>query len=413
MKKIMLILLITTSPVFSQETDSISLFDCFEWAVNNYPLYSQKNLNDQVSQYRISNISKSWLPSVNANGQATYQSDVIETSFFTAPHDQYKLYLNINQNIYDGGISRQQKEMEYTNLDLSQQQLEVNFHNLKQQVSSVYFSLVMITKSHEQLNLMLNDLKEKHKAIEVAVNNGAALPSSEQSLRAEILTLQQQSDELVNKKNSLIDVLKQLTGKDINNETLLSVPEMTEMNDSLQPRPEMRLFDYQQQLIDNNIGLSQSLKRPKFYAYSEAGYGKPGLNFLNDKFETYYIVGLGLKWNLFDWGELKNNKRSAEAQKNIIELKKDDFNRNIDIALQNELAYIKNFQDAIDKDKEITALRSEIAAGAFSRFKNGTATATDYITEVNAELKAKLQMEIHKISLVQSLINYQLIKGDI
>ncbi len=399
--------------VTAQLSDSITLSECFDRAVTNYPLYEQKELNNRASEYRISNFSSSWYPSVSLEGQATYQSDVIETSFFTAPHDQYKVYLDINQNLYDGGIARNRKNLENTNLEIIQKQLEIEFHTLKQQVSSTFFSIIMMRKNSELLRLMLDDLKEKHSTVEVSVKNGVLLPSDEQALRAEMLKLEQQADELVYKENSLSDILRELTGSNISAETRLIAPEVTGTEENIEPRPETALFGYQKSLIADGINIDKSLRQPKFFAFTQAGYGKPGLNMLNTSFDTYYLVGLGLKWNLVDWGVLRNKKKLADIQKQVVDMKTDNFNRNINIALQSELADINNYRDALTGDEEIISLRKKIADAAFAGLENGTVTSAEYLMKANDELQAKVQLEMHKILLKQSIINYQLIKGDI
>ena len=97
----------------------------------------------------------------------------------------------------------------------------------------------------------------------------------------------------------------------------------------------------------------------------------------------------------------------------MIDLKKENFNKSIGIALQNELSNIENYRSAIKKDEEIIKLRSNITKNVYSQFENGIITATQYLTEANAEIQAKIELETHKILLIQSVINYQLIKGDL
>lgn len=404
------------------QIDSLNLLECFDLSENSHPLYKQKQLNDQITEARSSNLSKLWLPSLSVEGQATYQSDVVEVDFgnflpqqipaFSATHDQYKIYMSLEQKIFDGGIIKQQKALENSTYLVNQQQLEVNFHQTKQQVAAVFFSIVSLTENIKLFEVLKNDLTERYKSIEVAVENGSVLLSNALVLKAEILKIEQQISELQNRKMAQAEILSMLTGMDIKDQTVFEWPGEI-ITDTTGSRPEIVLLDLQKELANSGLSVEKSLNKPKVFAFSQAGYGKPGLNMLNTEFDTYYIIGVGLKWKFYDWGELKNKKRIAEYQKNTIDLKKDDLNRNISIALQNELANIENYNDAIRRDEEIISMRKEIVKSALVQFENGTITANQYLTESNAELQAKIQLETHKILLAQSQINYMLIKGDI
>ncbi|NJK84990.1 MAG: TolC family protein [Bacteroidales bacterium] len=104
-----------------QYADTVSLIQCFEKAEIIHPLNGQKPIYQEISDKRTSNLSKAWLPSFNLEGQATYQSDVVEVDFskfmpqqsfsFTSPHDQYKIYLSLEQKIYDGGLIKTKKRL--------------------------------------------------------------------------------------------------------------------------------------------------------------------------------------------------------------------------------------------------------------------------------------------------------------
>ena len=37
---------------------------------------------------------------------------------------------------------------------------------------------------------------------------------------------------------------------------------------------------------------------PRIGAFVQGGYGRPGLNMLEDSFEPYYVAGVRLSWNL-------------------------------------------------------------------------------------------------------------------
>ncbi len=413
MKKSIFFLLLITYNLIAKSQDTINIWNCFQQAEIHHPLFRQQEINDKSSELDRLNITKSWFPSVSLDGQATYQSDVVGFGNFTSPHDQYKIYLDINQQLYDGGISKSRKNMEESNLDINQQKVKLEFHDIKSQVSSVFFSILNLKKNLKLLSLSHEELTDKLKTILVGIKNGVLLPENEYVLKAEILKIEQQKDQLMYRISANVEILNKLTGFDVTDKNIFAIPYDAEISDSISDRPEIQLFEYQKMLIDNKIDLTKSMIRPKVFAFTQAGYGKPGLNMLNNKFETYYIAGIGMNWNLIDWGETRNKIKIDDLQKETIDLNKNNFNRNISIAMKNELANVDYYKSAIIKDKEMVELRGKIKENAYTKLQNGTITATDYLTESNAELSSRLQLETDKILLVQSIINYQLIKGDI
>ena len=97
----------------------------------------------------------------------------------------------------------------------------------------------------------------------------------------------------------------------------------------------------------------------------------------------------------------------------MITTQENTFNKQVNVALRNERSRIKNFEDAIETDKQIINLREEVSESARLKLDNGVITSTDYITELSKETQAKIAFETHKIQLVQSKVNYLYIKGEI
>jgi len=79
----------------------------------------------------------------------------------------------------------------------------------------------------------------------------------------------------------------------------------------------------------------------------------------------------------------------------------------------NRLASIKKLEEALKRDDQIVELRSRVARTSASRLENGVITSTDYLTDLNAETIAKINLQTHKIQLVLSKANYLLAKGNL
>ena len=133
---------------------------------------------------------------------------------------------------------------------------------------------------------------------------------------------------------------------------------------------------------------------------------------LSNNFETYYILGASLKWTLWDWSKNRKDKQVLDLQKKMVQDKRETFDMNLNIDLQNRLAVIQKLEEALKRDNQIVELRSRITKTSASRLENGVITSTDYLTDLNAETVAKINLETHKIQLVQAKANYLLAKGN-
>ena len=133
-------------PAISRQPASVLTIDsCYSLAKKNYPLMKQIALIEKTKEYSIDNASKGYLPQLNLNGQATYQSDITQIPI-TLPNmiipalskDQYKIYGEINQSLTDFFVINQQKELIKSNTVAEEQKIEVGLYRLKERINKIY-----------------------------------------------------------------------------------------------------------------------------------------------------------------------------------------------------------------------------------------------------------------------------------
>jgi outer membrane protein TolC len=71
-KQIVLLFLLPVQSMLAQEP--VTLDQCQQWARENHPVLQQKGLYQQIAELKKVNDATAYLPQVNLNGQATYQS---------------------------------------------------------------------------------------------------------------------------------------------------------------------------------------------------------------------------------------------------------------------------------------------------------------------------------------------------
>jgi len=404
----------------------LTLKECYDRAMTATVLAGEKATYSDILKLKDNNLSKGWLPTFDANANVVYNSEVVDISNVLAsvpipgladaieplPKEQYRITMDINQVIYDGGAIKSARELEKAEFKVNSQQTEIDLYNVKAQINSVYFNILLLVRQKELLNNFLEVINKRLVSMQSALNNGVITKSDINVITSEKIRTEQQLGENEIRKNALLKILSDLTGSEIDQDTEMIIPDPAgEMSGEI-TRPELALFDLRKEQLDAGLKLVRSKQLPKAAGFATLGYGNPpGNNFFKDEFASYYILGAGLKWNIFDWNKAKNEKQVITLQKEIIETRKTDLTDNLRRMLNSKEAEIASLQSLIEKDSELISLRKSITAAAESQYENGTITATDLLNEMNSERQVIINYEIHKINLAMARIEYLNISG--
>jgi len=426
-KRHLIILLIAITGGRAAEGQKIiTLKECYERAYAAAPISAEKGFYDNIWQIKDKNLSKGWLPSLDANGSLVYNSSVVDmTDVIGAlpvpgiadlikplPHEQYKITVDINQMIYDGGSIKSARALEKADLQINEKQNETDLYKLRGQVNNCYFNIMLLDRQKELLQNYLELINRKISSLRSAVESGVILNSDIDVLLSEKIKLDQQLAENGIRKTYLLKILSDLTGSEIDASTQFVIPAAKEeLTDDL-ARPELQIFDLRKEQLDASLQLIQSKRMPKAFGFATLGYGNPpGSNFFKDEFAPYYILGAGIKWNIFDWNKAKNEKQIVSLQQNLLDSRKDDLTDNLKRLLDAKQAEISSIESLILTDTELINLRKRISNAAESQYENGTITATEYLNELNSENQARINYEIHKINLAMARVEYLNICG--
>lgn len=406
---------------YTQTKQVITLDDCYNASINNYPNLKQMDMDVQISKLNKQNIQANYLPSLNLNGQVSYQSDVtkvpISVPGINIPimaKDWYNLNLDVEQLIYDGGLIHNRKKIADADLDIAHQKLQIEFYQLKDQVNRIYFGIILSRKTIEILAVLKKNLEATIADAEVAFNNGVLLSSDVDALKVEYNLVLQQIVEKHEDQRALIAGLHILTALDISNADQLVVPDVQVVTEKfVNNRPEYMLLGKQQTKIEILSELSKAKQRPVFMAFGQAGYGRPGYDMLNDKFDTYYKVGARLHWNIWDWHQVKRERSVLSVQNEIINTQKQSFDQKLKADLETKMAAIRKAEQLISTDETIVSLQQNVVNTANVQLKNGSLTTTNYVIELNKQVKAQLNLEVHKLQLVYSKYQYNITLGNL
>ena len=420
-----------------------TLDECQGLARENYPLIKQYGLIELSTEYSVSNASKAYLPQLSFNAQATYQSDVASfpdemlnaykqmgVDMKGLNKDQYRVALEVNQMIWDGGLTQAQKNISSAEGRVSAQSVESEMYAIRERINQVYFGILILNEQMQQNQLLQELLQSNYNTIEAYFKNGVAMRSDLDAIKAEQLTIAQQRIQIESTVNAYCRVLSAMTGKVIDSSATFSKPfadnDMiagnssisgkdrigtsfagSEISNALNNRPELLLFEAQAEQFEAQKQAIKASTMPRFGVFAQGFYGNPGLNLFKDmtenKWTWNYIAGLRLQWNFGSFYTKKGSlKRLSIAQQQI-------DNRRETFMFNSNLQQVQQ-QEAIDKmrrmmidDSEIIGLRTSVRRSSEAKYANGTITVNDLLRDITTESQAQLNKSLHELEWLKNI----------
>ena len=415
MNKLILALIMLPMPALGQ-----TLEECQQAAEKNYPLIQQYGLIEKTTELTVANIQKGWLPQVSVQAQATYQNKVVAWPDEMRPmmsgmginmegleKDQYRVGIDVQQTIYDGGVMGSQKRIAREQGKVQEAQNEVNIYNVRKRVNEMYFGLLLIDEKIK-LNTDLQTLLEgNERELESMTERGTAAESDLQSVKAERLNAVQKGIELESQKQMLLRMLSTFCGLEVKE---VSKPLATAEDGGLMAenrRPELRALDAQIGVLNAQEKALNAALMPKIGAFAQGYYGYPGLNMFEDMMRHQWswngIVGARLTWNIGALYTRKNDKAKLQLQRDLTENNRDVFlfNNNLDQIRQRE--NIERYRKLMAQDGEIISLRQAVRKAAESKLTHGIIDVNDLVREINQEHAACVQQSVHEIEMLKEI----------
>ncbi|MBW8362894.1 MAG: TolC family protein [Kaistella sp.] len=409
LKYVISLALLLNVSLSAQET--LTLEECQQLAKKNYPLIKRNALIEKTRDYTVENASKGWLPQINVIGQATYQNEVTQLPF-NLPNlsveplskDQYKVYADLQQQIYDGGVIANQKKLAKIQSETEVQKNVVEINKLEERINQIYFGILQTQEQLQQTDVTKNDLENGLEKADAQLKYGTLLRSQVDVLKAQLVSLEQRQIELQSVRKNFINMLSVFIKKDIDEHTDFQKPEkllLTAENN----RAELKLFDLQQQILETQKLVIESKNLPKLGAFFQGGYGKPGFNMLRNEFDVFYIGGVRLQIPISGLYTKKNDRALLEIQQQDLEIQKENFLFNQNFSTIQNNGELEKLQKVIDKDNELIVLRQSIKKASLAQLENGVINTSDYLREVNAEEQARIQKILHETQFLLTQYN--------
>ena len=406
-KILVFILSILISPCLAQ----LDIDQCHDMARQQYPLIKQYGLLEKSEAYTLSNAMKAFLPEVKFSFGANGFTDPISSSpkIDAMGMGDMKNYLlngsiQINQLIYDGGAISAQGKLIKAQAEADKKQLDVRLYEINQRVNQLYFGILMIDEQSKLLKLLQNDLTLSLNTVQSLMNGGLANQSDVDAVKVEQLRAAQQESSLRTSRKSYIQMLGLFIGKALDEKTTLDKPTPLPLSKPQGVlRPELSYFAAQQNLLDTQRKSLTARLLPQLSAFAMGMYHNKVLDMMKP---AMLAGGITLSWKISPFYTRKNDLRSIETKKSMIDQERETFLFNIHLQNEKEQSVVEDLREKLKQDDEIIRLRENIHNVSVTKVQNGIQTINEMLRDVNAVNEARQQKSIHEIQLLEAM--YQL-----
>ncbi|HKT60129.1 MAG TPA: TolC family protein [Gemmatimonadales bacterium] len=409
------------TPAKAQQTlgsaaDSLRLSALHQEAIAKDPRQRQFELLAKQTGLRLRNLSAERLPSISAQAQAQYQSEVFTapsqpgggTVFPSPSKDSYDGHVSVEQAIVDPTIGVRQ-QVERAQLAESEAEVRTALFDLRREVNDAFFSAALLAERRRLIGATIADLEKQLEEARVRVREGAALPSDTAAIQATLLERQQDDAEVDADRQAALVRLTELVKRPVSGADPFALPDLTAATtqarqglDSLRIRPEYEQFARTREVLARQQQQVSADQKPRLSAFGEAGYGRPGLNPVSESFDSYYLAGVKVRWAPWNWGSSSREREALAIQREIVASEEAAFTSRLTRDVQNDLADIDRLDAALALDDQIVSLRERVDAETAARFREGVVTASEYVDRSTDVLEARLARATHRVEQVQA-----------
>lgn len=309
--------------------------------------------------------------------------------------------------------------------------LESEKDKIAKAVIKSFDELFLIQSSEELLTDTQARLQKESERIEKAIQNGVAVPYDRDKIKLAQLELDSKRVSLVDSKSLLYRKIIYLTGYDKAEIQVISyelVPYLIfDKEFNIDAKQELLALQSFKEALDYLLKTEKGRNLPKLGAFATMTYtdffnssvSVPTSSFSNvvntqvDQFSIgpNWMLGLGLKWELFSGFERKNKIKTAKINSDQIQNKIDDSRQQLELLMNNAISSYEAALMQIDiaeQKKKIALNNLDLAT---RQYREGLISIVDRLEAENDLYKASLKSVEKKIIQRQTAIDVLIATG--
>jgi outer membrane protein TolC len=387
----------------------MSLDECIATAKKQNASIKIAQIDNQVVQEKIKEVKTGLLPQINVSGDYKYitqipQQVVPATLAGGRPGEFTRLAFGVpwslgttiavNQILFSPQLNNALEIVkisnEAANLTIQKTEKEVAY-----QVSSIYYNVQLMEKQTEFLKKNVTSLAKTAFTLQQLVDNQLGKKIDVDKILLNKQNLEIQIENLGSNKNQLLNSLKMLMGKPLDDEISLTPIEITSTISTNEipamERTELQLLEVQKKI---NQVEQKSIKdefKPSVFAnavYAQTGNGQGG-----DNAFMFWIpqsfVGLQVKWSVFDGGLRKSKVATKQVEALKIDAQRRQLKDAINLELRNAQSNVSVQARNIANNQKQIEMAQRILDQTNNLLKEGLSSITDIIQAENSLIEAQ------------------------
>ena len=178
-------------------------------------------------------------------------------------------------------------------------------------------------------------------------------------------------------------------------------------------RPELQALQAKIEMDNAKSRVARSLYFPQIYGSATYHYARPGVNFFRDEWMSYYTVGIGLKWDLWNWGQRHLQVQQAELSRRASELQQMDMKNQVEEQVKEAYYRLLTLRDQIDLQQRLVEQERERYRLTRIRYKQSQATSLDLSDAEKSLYSAELTQKQYWVQWQTAWLQLQFATGTI
>ena len=418
----------------------LTLDECQRLAAENYPAVSKYELIEQTTELSVQKLNMGYVPQLKFLAQVTYQSDVptlpefltgmpeydayIQSRIGTgkgsisqAQYDrgdygfvdplQYRLALQLDQVIWDGGTIEAQKRVARAQGEVQKAAADVDMYALRDRVNNLFFGVLLLNEKIELLSDVEALLEANARKLDTLYAGGLVTTADKATLQAELYSVQQQRMQLEYNARTCKKLLSMFVGRDVDEYDGLQKPDILDVLPTENRRPELQQMEAQLRLFDAQEKLVKTSVIPNFSLFATGYFSNFGYDIFKNMFARGLRpdaqVGVALKWNISNFYTLNKTKKQIQIGRQMVSTGRETFLFNMNQLTAQNSENIALYRAMMEKDEQIIALRTEIRQAAEIKLDNGIIDLNNLLAEIQKEDKAKNDHASHEIEMLKQM----------
>ena len=320
---------------FAAGTQVLSLGQAQGLLLSQAPELRAEKMMEEKSRAQLAEARASYLPSLDAYGsyQAFTEANrlhvelpppvgVMDRTLGDKTREEYGI--DLTYPLFAGGQRRGQVLSRQAAVRASAESVRARQNQLSLRLVSIYYAWHIAEAARSTQAALVRAHEDSWNRIVAEVKQGAALKSREASARARWLNAQVDLQSAQDARDSLSRAAALLLGLSPEQSIGFTLDTAAESSGTATgsnagiTRPEIEFLDRTSESLENQERALAGQRLPTLSALAGYRLANPGLNLGSDDYMSYGLIGLQLRWNLFDGFKNRSQRSQVRSQREAV-----------------------------------------------------------------------------------------------